>query len=68
MANAVANGAGTLQSIGKTIGYARSTTHGWSPRSTGTGHLGVVPGLGYVLGSKLIELGQPLPRPENSCR
>ena len=55
--DAVAKGARTLQSIGKTIGYTRSTTHRLVAALNGTGHLGIVPGLGYVLGSRLIELG-----------
>jgi DNA-binding IclR family transcriptional regulator len=55
--DAVARGAKSLQAIGGAIGCTRSTTHRLVSALVGTGHLRVVSGLGYVLGSKLIELG-----------
>jgi DNA-binding IclR family transcriptional regulator len=55
--DAVAGGARTLQSIGTATGCTRSTTHRLVSALTGTDHLGIVPGLGYVLGSKLMALG-----------
>ncbi len=55
--DAVANGARSLQAIGAAIGCTRSTTHRLVSALAATGHLGVMPGLGHVLGSKLIALG-----------
>lgn len=54
---AVAEGARSLQAIGQAVGCTKSTTHRLVTALTGAGFLGFVPGLGYVLGSKLIQLG-----------
>jgi DNA-binding IclR family transcriptional regulator len=55
--DAVAGGARSLPAIGAAIGCTRSTTHRLVSALTGTGFLGFVPGVGYVLGSKLIQFG-----------
>ena len=53
----VAGGARTLQEIGEAIGCTRSTTHRLVSALAFDGFLRFVPGVGYLLGSKLIHLG-----------
>lgn len=54
---AVAHGAKTLPAIGEEIGCTRSTTHRLVSALVAEGYIRNVPGFGYVLGPKLIELG-----------
>jgi DNA-binding IclR family transcriptional regulator len=54
---AVSQGATSLPSVSAAIGCTRSTTHRLVTALVVAGYLKQMPGLGYVLGSKLIELG-----------
>ena len=54
---AVADGARDLKEICARIGVARSTTHRLASCLVQERYLRALPGVGYVLGPKLIELG-----------
>ena len=60
---AVADGARDLKELCARIGVARSTTHRLASCLVQERYLRVLPGVGYALGPKLIELGFQARRP-----